>query len=350
MLHQELYFGRIGYKIEGEAPFVNAAVSYCLKWGPYSSKSKINIDRNYKIKLSKISDRGEFINDLLEHSKSSLSKERFFNNKEIFVICKEGFVFFIPQQTDFNIGYPILIHNKDNHSFEVVCSNSSSELDYFLWSLLKEIYITFYESNGWILYHANGLSLNEKEGLIFMAGPKCGKSTLMCALTAYAPPAFPLADDRLLVKNNNIQAVPSIANFDMRNLNTNHPFHGISSLIAKKSERHENYLELSILSLASGRGSLHYPYISKAIIIPKYSADLENDYKFIPVKKNEFIKIIKENVISPHERWRDKYMWDRNNRFDEIWVNQLSNMKAFRVLFRGNINQKKLCEDLLKHI
>lgn len=345
--NSNIYFGNLCFEIEGENSIVDKLISYTLKWGPFSKNKKERIFQSYHIEIHPISDRIKFIEKITKENENSLHKETFISNKKIFVLFGDNIAIFIPQKRDFSEGYPILIHFIENHSFEIVYSQHSNILNYFFWSVLKEIYITYYESLGWSLYHANGLAVNHKEGILLMAGPKCGKSTLMCHFTAVTKSAFPLSDDRILIKENLMRAVPSVTNYYSSNLVENHPFTYINNFFYEKNFSYENYLQISLINIAQERGSLNKNYNIGVVIMPQFSPNLECPYRIELLNSNEKLQLYKNNLITPIETWRDKYFWERPK---SNWNDNLFNHDVLKVFFRANFPQKELYNKLVARI
>jgi energy-coupling factor transporter ATP-binding protein EcfA2 len=343
---KNLFCGNVCFSLIAHKEILEDLVDYCFKRGVFSSGPESEITLILQIKISHISKRINVVDDIVKSQSTHLKKELFIGNTVVYIAFNKDYVVFIPQIKDANQGYPYLVYSRKNHACDVIYCENTERLRYFLWSLLKELYITYYEGKGWILCHGSAVALDSENALIFVAEPNSGKSTLLLAFSAYIDDTQPLSDDRILIKDNQIMPVPSVIHCDSRNLSKIQFVRGPGDDFRfDKNRVCENYVEISLLFFRKKITNFYKPYFIKGMVIPHASHTLNTSSKIELVSISHKRSWLEQRYISPKELWRNKYLWERRLNLDV--GEYLLGSKALKVSFRPSDSSKALCDKIL---
>lgn len=281
------------------------------------------------------------------------SYQRFIFNQKIIAIQNDNISLFYPIVAS-GVEYPIFL--KIDNNFFIINYKVNDYNKEFLFRLIKEIYISYFEADKWITYHGNSILLPNHKAAIIMGLPNVGKTTLSTGL-CYKGNSLYISDDRIMVKNAQSIAIPSAIYLDIK-------------MIVKL--KMESILSNNDIKITFPRTKIPIRLINKVnlfehgynlddflfkiglFIIPQFNLNIDDKFYLHDVNEEVMINLLMNNCLSSKEIWRDQYMFNRYETYNLLMEtcnaqikNIIKNHKTLQIEFGPNVDysilEEKIC-------
>jgi hypothetical protein len=254
-----------------------------------------------------------------KHCKQSV--ELFIFKQKVLVLQLEKITLFYPILTQDNT-YPSILKYEKNF-FLMHMQPDNQKHQEFLFRFIREIYISYFESNQWITYHGNSILLPNNQAAIVLGQPKSGKTTLCAGLCLMAESAY-LSDDRVMIKMNaQTRKVPTTTYLDYKAV-----YHfGIDNDLTNQHisiQSPRTQIPLSVINQIRNDASFannHDNHQQKKpcptyacpiniglIIHAKFDPKLSTQYSLSSIANAKATELLQACCITQEEVWRDQYM------------------------------------------